>query len=145
MSWQILIFLFCIFVFVLGLRNVGLADRIAELYAYAPNSVAQILVIGISSAAGSAVLNNHPMAILNALAIHDLVDGTHVHVLAALIGGDLGPRLLPIGSLAGLLWLESLRRQGIHIRLSQFTRVGLVVTIPTLTLSLMILLAMGSS
>lgn len=143
-SWQILIFLFCIFVFVLGLRNVGLVDRIAELYAYAPNSAARILVIGILSAAGSAVLNNHPMAILNAFAIHDLTDDTHVHVLAALIGGDLGPRLFPTGSLAGLLWLESLRRQGIHIRLSQFTRVGLVVTIPTLALSLMILLAMES-
>jgi Na+/H+ antiporter NhaD/arsenite permease-like protein len=51
------------------------------------------VVIGISSALGSALLNNHPMAILNALAIRNLPDGTQHLVLAALIGGDLGPRL----------------------------------------------------
>jgi arsenical pump membrane protein len=144
-SWPILVFLFCIFVFVLGLRNVGLVHHIAALYAYVPSSIAQIMIIGISSAAGSAMLNNHPMAILNAIAIHDLAGGTHLHVLAALVGGDLGPRLLPIGSLAGLLWLESLRQQGIHVRLSQFTRVGLVVTVPTLILSLVLLLAVAAA
>ena len=59
--------------------------------------------------------------------------------LAALIGGDLGPRLLPMGSLAGLLWLDLLRREGTKISIAQFILVGLPVTIPTLALSLFIL------
>ena len=138
-SWEILAFLFCIFIIVIGLRNVGLVGRITELYSAAPNTAAQVVVIGISSALGSAVLNNHPMAILNALAIRKLPEGTQPLVLAALIGGDLGPRLLPMGSLAGLLWLDLLRREGTKIGIGQFIRVGLPVTIPTLALSLLVL------
>jgi arsenical pump membrane protein len=138
-SWEILIFLFCVFVLVLGLRNVGLVARLTELYSAAIGTSVQVAVIGISSAIGSAVLNNHPMAILNALAIHGLGDGTPQLMLAALIGGDLGPRLLPMGSLAGLLWLDSLRRQGVHVSACRFVLVGVPVTIPTLGLSLLIL------
>jgi arsenical pump membrane protein len=137
-SWEILIFLFCVFVIVLGLRNAGLVGRIADVYSSATDTAMQIAVIGILSALGSAVLNNHPMAILNALAIRNL-DGTHQLVLAALVGGDLGPRLLPMGSLAGLLWLDSLRRLGVRISLSRFILIGLAVTVPTLGLSLIIL------
>jgi arsenical pump membrane protein len=139
LSWQILIFLFCVFVIVLGLRNVGLVDRIAELYSSVIGPAAKVAVIGVVSAIGSAVMNNHPMAILNALAIHKLPEDTQQLILAALIGGDLGPRLLPIGSLAGLLWLDSLRKQGVYISYWRFVLVGLPVTVPTLGLSLLIL------
>ena len=140
LSWEILIFLFCVFVMVQGLGNVGLVSLITDFYNSAKDSSLQIALIAVSSAVGSAVLNNHPMAILNTLAIRDLSQPTLQHVLAALVGGDLGPRLLPMGSLAGLLWLDSLRKQGVHISLGLFIRVGAAVTVPTLALSLIILL-----
>ena len=54
LSWQIMIFLFCVFVIVLGLRNVGLVDRITELYSSAISPAAKVAVIGISSVIGSA-------------------------------------------------------------------------------------------
>ena len=76
------------------------------------------------------------MALLHSIA---LADAPHRLVYAALVGGDLGPRLLPIGSLAGLLWLHALRRRGIQISLGQFVRVGLYVTIPSLAASLAML------
>jgi arsenical pump membrane protein len=76
LSWEIIIFLFCVFVIVLGLRNVGLVDRVTELYSSATSPASKIMVIGTSSAIGSAILNNHPMAILNALAIYNLPQGT---------------------------------------------------------------------
>lgn len=139
LSWHILVFLFCVFVIVYGLRNVGLVARISTLY-QSVSDPAQVAVIGVASALGSAVLNNHPMAILNALAIGELPGQTQRHVLAALIGGDLGPRLLPIGSLAGLLWLDSLRRLGIEVALSTFILVGVSLIVPTLALSLAVLL-----
>jgi arsenical pump membrane protein len=63
-------------------------------------------------------------------------------ILAALVGGDIGPRLLPIGSLAGLLWLELSRRAGVEVRLARFVKVGALALVPTLALSLLLLALM---
>lgn len=133
-AWEILIFLLAVFVLAIGLQNVGLVGYLALLY-----HDAGIIVVGTTAALGSALLNNHPMAIINVFALGTTPGAGHREILAALIGGDLGPRLLPIGSLAGLLWLESCRRLGLEISLRQFVGVGLAVTVPTLALSLMIL------
>jgi arsenical pump membrane protein len=96
-------------------------------------------LVGTIAAVGSALLNNHPMAIINLLALEATSSAGDREILAALIGGDLGPRLLPIGSLAGLLWLESCRRWGVRISLRQFVGVGFAVTLLTLLVSLLIL------
>ena len=92
-----------------------------------------IEAFALNAALGSALINNHPMALLHSVA---LAGADHSLVYAALVGGDLGPRLLPIGSLAGLLWLHTLRVRGVAIPLGQFIRVGLVVTVPSLLVSL---------
>jgi arsenical pump membrane protein len=76
------------------------------------------------------------MALLHSLTLAGRPD---TYVFAALIGGDLGPRLLPIGSLAGLLWTHQLRRQGVRVPLSVFVKVGAIVTIPSLVASLVVL------
>jgi arsenical pump membrane protein len=60
-------------------------------------------------------------------------------LLAALVGGDIGPRLLPIGSLAGLLWMDLLRRSGVEISIGRFVRLGTLVLLPTLSLKLAML------
>ena len=133
-AWDILVFLLAVFVLAIGLRNVGFVSYLSSLY-----TDAGIGLIGTTAALGSAVLNNHPMAIINMLALEATPNTGHREILAVLVGGDLGPRLLPVGSLAGLLWLESCRRLGVEISLRQFVRVGFVVTIPTLAVSLLIL------
>ena len=133
-AWNILVFLPAVFILSLGLRNVGLVGHLRSMH-----EGAGFGVIGVTSALGSALLNNHPMAMLNMLALGGLPDVGHREYLAALIGGDLGPRLLPMGSLAGLLWLESCRGLGVEISLRQFVRVGLLMTIPTLAVSLLML------
>jgi len=139
-AWDILAFLFCVFVIGTGLQNVGIIDRLAALYASAGSAQSsQIATVGIASAVGSAVVNNHPMAILNALAISTLPGDGRIRVLAALVGGDLGPRLLPMGSLAGLLWLDMLRRARVEVTIGQFVRVGALVTLPSLLVALVVL------
>lgn len=137
-SVDILAFLWGVFLIVAGLRHVGVIDRLAAFYdAYAGQTAGHYAVIGVMSALGSAVVDNHPMSILNMMALgHESTSGP---LLAALIGGDIGPRLLPIGSLAGLLWIDLLRRRGIHIGVAQFVRVGTAILVPTLALSLALL------
>ncbi len=132
-AWEILVFLLAVFVLAIGLRNVGFVSYLSSVY-----TDAGIALVGSISALGSAVLNNHPMAIVNLLALEATPGAGHREILAVLIGSDLGPRLLPIGSLAGLLWLESCRRLGLEIPLRRFVAVGFAVTIPTLAASLLI-------
>ncbi|MDP9126380.1 MAG: arsenic transporter, partial [Pseudomonadota bacterium] len=43
------------------------------------------------------------------------------------IGIDLGPNLSITGSLATILWLVALRREGEHVSAWQFLRVGMLV------------------
>lgn len=133
-SWDVLIFLPAVFVLSIGLRNVGLVDLLSSWY-----RDAGVWVIGGTAAVGSAALNNHPMALVNMLALEARGSTRTMHFLAALVGGDLGPRLLPTGSLAGLLWIECCRRLGVHISAGQFVAIGAVLTLPTLVVSLAML------
>lgn len=136
-SLDSLVFLWGIFLVVQGLRAVGVVDMLARVYGAAPSGAPQLAAIGVTSAVGSALVDNHPMALLNMAALHG-----QRPLLAALIGGDIGPRLLPIGSLAGLLWMDLLRRAGVEIRISTFVRVGTLVLLPTLALSLAMLISL---
>lgn len=133
-SWETLAFLAGVVLVALGLRNLGLVDRLAELYAGGG-----LATIGGVSALGSALLNNHPMAFVNMLAIDRLPGGSDTVFMAALIGGDLGPRLLPSGSLAGLLWFAALHRMGVVLPVRRFVTLGLLLTPPALAVSLALL------
>jgi arsenical pump membrane protein len=55
---------------------------------------------------------------------------------ALLIGVDLGPNLSVTGSLATILWLSALRREGERVGFWRFLKVGMLVTPPALALAL---------
>ena len=63
---------------------------------------------------------------------------------ALLVGVDLGPNLSVTGSLATILWLAALRREGLAMRATDFLRIGLRVMPATLLLSLGALLLTGA-
>ncbi|MEK7422608.1 MAG: ArsB/NhaD family transporter, partial [Actinomycetota bacterium] len=136
-AWEVLAFLAGAFLIALGLHEVGLVDRLTEVYAGSGPTA-----VGACSAVGSALLNNHPMSQINMLALGD-APAAFSSTLAAMVGGDLGPRLFPLGSLAGLLWLESLRRQRVALPVIRFVTIGVVVTLPALVISLAIVAAYG--
>jgi len=132
-AWETLAFLVGVFLLGVAMEHVGVVGRLARLY-----DGAGVFEIGGIAAVASSFMNNHPTAILNALAL----GGEHadkLDILAALVGGDLGPRLLPTGSLAGLLWISLLRVHGVPITTLQFARVGVVVMVPSLLAALAVL------
>jgi arsenical pump membrane protein len=125
-EWGILLFMLGAFAIGLGLQNAGAVDSLSG--AYQRGGLPALAAI---SAAGSAVLNNHPMTILNLLTLQSTAT-PDLHYLIVLAGGDLGPRLLPTGSLAGLLWLAACRRQGVRVPLRWFVTTGAITLIPAL-------------
>jgi arsenical pump membrane protein len=131
-TWPVFPFLIAVYVLAIALARIGVVEWLHALWT---TSDAPLATIGATNAVGSAVLNNHPMSVLAALAL----DGDKSHAFAALIGGNLGPRLLPIGSLASLLWFDLLRKHGVNVGVGSFVKIGALLTVPTLAVSLAVL------
>ncbi|EPP1144768.1 ArsB/NhaD family transporter [Campylobacter upsaliensis] len=115
-----------LFIVVFGLNNMGLVGLLAEGLKHfdALPLFAQIFSVGISSSLGSSVINNLPMVMLGDLA---LKDSSNALIFAHLLGCNVGAKLTPIGSLATLLWLFSLKRYGISISFLQYMLVALLI------------------
>jgi len=62
---------------------------------------------------------------------------------AILIGVDLGPNLSVTGSLATILWLNALRREGLHVGAWSFLKIGMLVMPPALLLALAVTILLG--
>ena len=139
--WQVVVFSLGMYLVVYGLRNAGLTHSMAELLnVFAQGGVwGAALGTGFLAALLASVMNNMPTVLVGALAI-DASTATGVvkdaMVYANVIGCDLGPKITPIGSLATLLWLHVLAQKGMVIGWGYYFKVGAVLTIPVLAVTL---------
>ena len=139
--WQIVVFSLGMYLVVYGLRNAGLTDRIAALLdMFAQGGIwGAAIGTGVLTALLSSVMNNMPTVLIGALSI-DASQASGVvkeaMVYANVIGCDLGPKITPIGSLATLLWLHVLQKKGTTIAWGYYFRVGIVLTLPVLLVTL---------
>ena len=79
-------------------------------------------------------MNNLPSGLLAGGALQASSVAAHIRD-AVLIGVDLGPNLSVTGSLATVLWLIALRREGERMSNWQFLKVGCRVMPPALLLA----------
>ncbi|WP_095157857.1 arsenic transporter [Pseudomonas sp. Irchel 3E13] len=139
--WHIVVFSLGMYLVVYGLRNAGLTEHISGLLdLLASHGLwAATLGTGLLAALLSSVMNNLPSVLVGALSIHGAEASGVIReamIYANVIGCDLGPKITPIGSLATLLWLHVLARRDIRITWGYYFKVGSLLTLPVLLVTL---------
>jgi arsenical pump membrane protein len=113
-----------------ALTRVGiLLGRCSEMPRLAGSLTASFGIAGLSN-----VMNNLPSGLLAGGALETAKVHPQIRD-AVLIGVDLGPNLSVTGSLATVLWLIALRREGEQISGWSFFKAGLLVMPPALLLA----------
>ena len=135
-SWSVLALVAGLFVLVEALDRTGVIAQVAAaLKAVAANPVQGAALSGTILAFASNLMNNLPAGLVASTAVAQ-VHPPRMIVDALLIGVDLGPNLSITGSLATILWLQAIRREGEDVGFWRFLKVGAVTMIPALAAAL---------
>lgn len=138
-TWSVLFLVAGLFVIVEAMSQAGLlqvAEQGIGWLVTKPHAV-----VDLSSAFGVAaisnLMNNLPVALAGGAALQHLGNLPSVSH-AVLLGVDLGPNLSVTGSLATILWLIALRREGVEITATEFLKAGIVIMPVSLLLSVLV-------
>lgn len=141
--WHILIFAFSMYVIIYGLNNVGLTALLVKWFEPIVNQglfQASFIMGGLVSVLSN-LFNNHPALMIGTISLTEMgLDAITLKTiyLANIIGSDMGSLLLPIGTLASLIWMHILRKNKIKVTWKDYLSVTIIVipitTIVTLAL-----------
>jgi len=141
MTWSILPLTAGLFVLVQALEGTGVIGVLASRLQAAMSTRGAGAVASGLAALVSNLANNLPVGLMASHTLAQAHAGPLVHD-AVLIGVDLGPNLSVTGSLATILWLAAIRREGEAIGFWRFAKLGAVVMpaslIPTLAARLLL-------
>jgi arsenical pump membrane protein len=137
LSWAVLPLVAGLFVMVEALTRSGLTKALASALraggSWSADGVASISSVVLALV--SNLMNNLPAGLIASTAIAQAHAPQKV-VDALVIGVDLGPNLSITGSLATILWLTAIRREGEEVSFFKFLKVGAVVMPPALILAI---------
>ncbi|MBW6524658.1 arsenic transporter [Sphingomonas sp. RHCKR47] len=125
-SWGVLPLVAGLFVLVEALDRTGVIAQVAAwLRAASADPVRAAAASGTILAFVSNLMNNLPAGLVAATAIQQ-AHPPQIVTDALLIGVDLGPNLSVTGSLATILWLQVIRREGEDVSFTAFLKIGAV-------------------
>jgi arsenical pump membrane protein len=142
--WHILIFAYCMYVIIFGLHNIGLTQILIGLIQplVSESLFHASLTMGVLLSILSNLFNNHPALMIGTIALTEMgLDPIMLKTiyLANIIGSDIGSLLLPIGTLAILIWMHILKKGNTPISWLQYIKVTIIVIPPTLIFTLVCL------
>jgi arsenical pump membrane protein len=126
-SWTTILLVAGLFILVDAVESRGALQLTQSWLAWAQHlaPAAGACVVGFAVGIGNNLINNLPLGLIAG----GTIQAAHIKGLlanAVLIGVDLGPNLSVTGSLATILWLLALRKEGLDVSFWKFLRVGAV-------------------
>ncbi|MFE6169246.1 arsenic transporter [Viridibacillus arvi] len=142
--WYIIIFAFSMYIIIYGLNNIGLTDWLINFMRpmVSGSLLHTSVLMGVLLSVLSNIFNNHPALMVGTLTLTSMnldLLSLKVAYLANVIGSDIGSLLLPMGTLATLMWMHIVRRGKVKITWWQYIKVTIVVIPPTVIFTLVIL------
>ncbi|WP_409347333.1 arsenic transporter [Paenibacillus sp. MBLB4367] len=143
--WHILVFAFGMYVIIYGLNNIGLTEwlvRVIQPMIHGDLLNASLMMGGLLSVM-SIFFNNHPALMIGTLTLTSMhLDPLTLKIayLASVIGSDVGSLLLPIGTLASLIWLHILRQHHVKVAWKDYVKVT-IIAIPASVVFTLVCLA----
>lgn len=143
--WYILVFAFSMYVIIYGLHNIGLTQWL--IYFLQPLVSQGLLyasvMMGVLVSLLSNLFNNHPALMVGTITLTNMgLDPLTLKIayLASVIGSDVGSLLLPIGTLATLMWMHIIKKGNVKFTWGEYLKVTSIV-IPITTIFTLIILA----
>jgi arsenical pump membrane protein len=137
-NWDILAFMLGIFLVVQGLRHAGAVTLFSGLFAWCLElpGLLKVLTPSLIVTVSASAMNNWPMTMLGLLSVEEAMASlslgaaeSTILIFSNIIGNNLGPHFFPIGSLAILMWLNTMKAKGLVISLRDYLRVGSVLSL----------------
>ena len=127
-SWSTIALVAALFVLVEAVQSIGALTFTEHALLAAQHLAAPLaaLAVGFTVAIANNLINNLPLGLIAANTL-TLTHTTGLLRDVTLIAVDLGPNLSVTGSLATILWLLALRREGLNVSFLDFLKAGLLV------------------
>lgn len=126
--WELVPFVLSMFVLVLAIDKFTLTTELARLL----SNGNIIFNYGISSMFVANLMNNIPMSVLFS-AISAKASGVEtIAAFSAIAGSNIGAFLTPVGALAGIMWSNLIKREGIKYSFAEFVKYGFLTGIPAI-------------
>ncbi|MHB8645082.1 MAG: ArsB/NhaD family transporter [Thermomicrobiales bacterium] len=128
-TWPLFPFVFAMFVVMRAVERAWFG-RLGHLPSHA--DFGTLATIAFGTGVGANIVNNIPMAVAMISLLRSVAEPARDSLaFATLIGVNIGPSILPIGSLATMLWLAAVRQRGVIVKARTYTMIGLLTT-PTM-------------
>ncbi len=142
--WYIIIFAFCMYIIIYGLNNIGLTDWLIGFIEpiVSGSLLHSSIVMGVLLSVLSNIFNNHPALMVGTLTLTHMklsLLELKIAYLANVIGSDMGSLLLPMGTLATLMWMHIIRKGKVMISWLEYVKVTVVVIPPAVLFTLVVL------